>query len=172
MVIGRSFLDLLEFHRQLDEVFFRHQEALLASDVDRAVRILCVYEEALLDHMEDEESCLLPIYQQRATAVPGGPVELFLGEHRKMREFVKEFRAALAAMKTQAGRALTRAVVQLLDREFMFKHLVAHHDLREKNVLYPWLDRITTEEERPSLLKQCRGLDEASKGDQAFFTNH
>lgn len=33
-------------------------------------------------------------------------------------------------------------------------------------------DRITTEEECSSLLKKCQGLEEVSKGDQAFFANH
>lgn len=51
----------------------------------------------------------------------------------------------------------------------IFKHLAEHHDFREKNILYPWLDRITTEEERSSLLKQCRGPEEVGKRDQTFF---
>jgi hemerythrin superfamily protein len=37
----------------------------------------------------------------------------------------------------------------------MFKHLVEHHDLREQNILYPTLDRLTTEAERRDLLGRC-----------------
>jgi hypothetical protein len=44
--------------------------------------------------------------------------------------------------------------------ESMFKHLVEHHDLREQNIQYPALDRVTTIAERQDLLARCfTGLD-------------
>jgi hypothetical protein len=38
----------------------------------------------------------------------------------------------------------------------MYKHLVEHHDRRERNILYPQLDRVTSEQERARPLKACR----------------
>jgi hypothetical protein len=43
-------------------------------------------------------------------------------------------------------------VIKLFDEEATFKHVVEHHDLREQNILYPTLDRVTTEVERQELL--------------------
>ena len=156
MGVDRSFLELLELHEDLDELFFSHQEALLALNIYSAERLLRIYDEKLLRHMEDEERLLIPVYRDRAGAIPGGPAELFLGEHRKMKEFIKEFYATLATLEAEGGRPLRRAIVGLLDRQFMYKHLVGHHDLREKNVLYPALDRVTSAEERVALLRACR----------------
>ncbi len=167
-----SFVDLLKLHVRLDAIFACHQEALLCSDIERASELLGSYEAKLLPHMRDEEELLLPVYQARAGIVPGGPVELFLGEHRKMRAFLAEFHERLRGMRADQGSRLRRSIIALLDRQFMYKHLVEHHDLREKNILYPWLDRITTEEERSSLIKQCRGLEEMEKREQALVANH
>lgn len=155
MEIASSFLQLLDLHKKLEEMFLLHQEALLSLDVDRAVEILWEYEAKLLAHMKNEEELLLPIYQQRAGKIPGGPVELFLGEHKKMRLFLQEFHKAIVQMAAEEPARLRRSVLALLDRQFMYKHLVEHHDLREKNILYPWLDRITSDEERARLLKKC-----------------
>ncbi|MBI2087908.1 MAG: hemerythrin domain-containing protein [Deltaproteobacteria bacterium] len=153
--MSRSFLELLAVHEEADELFLRHQEALLSLDIQSAMSILGRYEGKLLAHMRDEEALLLPVYQARTKDVPGGPLELFLGEHRKMRGFIEEFHATLAQLCAQDGSTLKRSVIGLLDRQCMYKHLVEHHNLREKNILYPWLDRITSEEERAELLVRC-----------------
>lgn len=172
MTLNNSFLDLLVLHEKLNEMFLCHQEKLLSLDVNSAIGILRLYETKLLNHMQEEEQLLLPIYEARTERIPGGPVELFLGEHKKMRGFIREFREALSRMRAEEGHRLRRSIIALMDRQFMYKHLVEHHDLREKNILYPWLDQITTGQERFSLLKQCRGLEETDKGDQASLANH
>jgi hemerythrin-like domain-containing protein len=152
-----SFLTLLEVHRELDEIFFRHQEALLLCDIDRAIDELKIHERKLLIHMQDEEELLLPIYVARADKIPGGSLELFTAEHKKMKKFLAEFSETLPPMRAKAPSALRRSIIALLDRQFMYKHLSEHHDLRERNVLYPWLDRITSEDERRALLMKCLG---------------
>ncbi len=151
-----SFLALLRVHEHLNELFVAHQEALLEQDIARARERLLAYERALLAHMRPEEEILLPVYA-RAGAIPGGPIELFLGEHRKMREFLGRFHATLAELDAHPA-DLRRRIIRLFDEQAMFKHLVEHHDLREQNILYPALDRVTTETERRELLRQC--LDE------------
>jgi len=148
-----SFLALLRVHERLNDLFLRHQEALLEQDIVRARERLAAYERELLAHMRPEEDLLLPVYA-RAGAIPGGPIELFLGEHRKMREFLERFRTALAELEAHPTDR-RRRIIRLFDEQTMFKHLVEHHDLREQNILYPTLDRITTEAERRELLRRC-----------------
>lgn len=151
-----SFLGLLKLHRELDEMFLCHQEALLSLDVRSASEILSQYKPEILLHTKQEEDLLLPLYQARAGRIPGGPVELFLGEHKKMMGFIDEFQKALIRMRLESGSDLKRSIIALMDRESVYKCLVEHHSHRETNILYPWLDRVTTEEERAQLLKQCR----------------
>jgi hemerythrin-like domain-containing protein len=145
-----TFLSLLNVHDQLTELFLSHQEALLVDDIELARERLRVYERELLAHMQVEERLLLPVYE-RAGVIPGGQAVFFTGEHKRMREFISRFFKVLErpAPDVQTRR---RQIIVLLDQEAMFKSLVEHHDQREKSILYPALDRVTSEAERLDLL--------------------
>ena len=145
----KSFSDLLGLHQQLDELFLEHQRALLRLDLDRAATLLETYEAELLTHMRDEEELMIPLYRERATAPVGGTAEIFLGEHEKLRQYLVLFREELATMA--AAKDVERGVLFLLDSQHLFKRLLVHHDSREKKMLYPLLDQVTTEQERKSL---------------------
>jgi hemerythrin-like domain-containing protein len=149
-----SFRSLLVPHAALDELFYLHQEALLALDIPQALARLQDYQRALCRHMADEEELLLPLYRERAGPIPGGAPTLFLVEHQKMLQLLTGFQEQLTVL-VEAPSDLKRQVLRLLDQESMFKHLVEHHDLREQNILYPTLDQITTAAERRELLSRC-----------------
>lgn len=148
----KNFSDLLALHRQLDELFFEHQRALLQLDLDRASMMLNAYDAELLAHMRDEEELLIPMYRERAKAPVGGAAEIFLREHDKLRQFLVLFRAELERMA--AAHDLERSVLFLLDSQYLFKRLLVHHDTRERKFLYPLLDQITTEPEKASLFQK------------------
>ena len=145
-----TFLALEKEHEDLNELFFGHQEALLKQDVRLALERLDVYETKLLAHMKLEEEQLLPLYA-RAGSIPGGPAEFFTGEHKKMREFLLRFRATLLRLDLPDPN-ITRALISLFDAEAAYKSLTEHHEMREHNLLYPTLDRVTTAEERMKLI--------------------
>ena len=152
--LNKSFSELLDIHRSLDELFARHQYALLHFDFTGAAELLAHYNEYLTAHMRHEEELLLPVYSERATIERGGDTKLFLDEHEKMRNFV--------AMLTEALAELANAdppepkLLQLLDREFFYLKLCSHHDGREARFLYPALDTVTSDEERAELLEGSR----------------
>lgn len=148
-----SFSDLLNLHGQLNDLFLRHQESLIARRFAEAARRLTAFRRLIRRHIHDEEQRLLPLYDARAGVIPGGPVELFVGEHRKIVAFLDSFRAELRRIRSL--RSPSRAILALMDRQAMFKHLMEHHDSREKNILYPHLDRVTTPEERLRILGHC-----------------
>lgn len=145
----KSFSDLLTLHHQLDELFFEHQRALLRLDLDRASALLNAYEAELLAHIRDEEELMIPLYRERVNAPVGGAAEIFIGEHEKLRQYLVLFREELAKLAT--ANDLERGVLFLLDSQHLFKRLLVHHDSREKKMLYPLLDQVTTEQERESL---------------------
>src|SRR6185503_9449909 len=89
-----SFLPILKVHDHLNELFLLHQEALLTLDISLAQERLKEFEDELLAHMRMEEDILLPVYQ-RAGRIPGGPVEFFTGEHKRMLEAVDRIKTAL-----------------------------------------------------------------------------
>ncbi len=154
-----SFLSLLKTHARLTELFLSHQEALLMLDIRVARERLIEFERELWEHMQFEEERLIPLYE-RAGRISGGQVEFFTGEHKKMLLFLGRFKERLAHLEEDPS-GLKRAVIELFDDQALFKHLVEHHDQREKNILYPMLDRVTNEEERRELL-YCAEEDSAS----------
>jgi hypothetical protein len=154
----KSFSVLAEVHRWLDSLFLDHQLALLSLDLPAASACLKHYESNLKLHIEDEERALIPLYDARTENVPGGAVELFTGEHTKLTGFVAEFHGTLATLNGKPERELKLDIIKLFDREAICKGLVEHHHAREQNILFPWLDKVTCENERNTLLAGCASL--------------
>ena len=148
----KSFNDLLELHQRLDELFLEHQRALLRLNLERAAELLDEYERELLAHIRDEEALMMPLYQQRVTPPTGGAAEIFLGEHEKLRQFLVLFRAELEKLRHADDRE--RGVLFLIDSQHLFKRLLVHHDTREKKMLYPLLDEVTTDAERQAVFER------------------
>lgn len=145
----KSFSDLLELHGQLDQMFIEHQRALIRLDLDRAEQLLNDYQIGLLAHIRDEEILMLPLYRERVNPPVGGAADIFAGEHEKLRQFVALFRQEMA--KIRAMDDVELGVLFLIDSQHLFKRLLGHHDTREKKMLYPLLDEVTTEAERQEL---------------------
>ena len=144
-----TFTELLILHRELDELFFVHQRALMRMDIGEARRALEEFNSALLAHIHDEEELMIPIYLDRAVSPIGATAEIFLGEHNKIRQYLELFKAEMIKLKTTED--LERGVLFLIDSQHIFKRLLVHHDTREKKFLYPILDEVTTESERLEL---------------------
>lgn len=157
----KGLCDLLALHTELDGMFFVHQAALLHSEFADAASLLERYETALLMHIRDEEEILLPVYRERAAMIQGGDVRLFLDEHYKMSEFIK-------LLKTEVSRLIGEPkpeakLIWILDREAFYKRLCGHHDKREAEILYPELDRVTTDAEKTELLSRVNRSFAVSK---------
>jgi len=148
-----SFAELLNVHERLNELFLLHQEALLRLDLELAAGRLRIYERELRAHMRVEEDLLMPVYE-RAGKIVGGPPEFFIGEHRRMLEFLARFAVTLDELKVEGGDP-ARRVIRLLDEEAAFKGLCEHHDMRERNIFFPALDRVTDDAERQELIDRC-----------------
>ncbi|OHB77021.1 MAG: hypothetical protein A2Z34_08775 [Planctomycetes bacterium RBG_16_59_8] len=151
----RSFSRFLVVHRRIKRLFRAHQLALISLDLRKAKRLLEQFEWELLDHIRVEEQYLLPIYR-RAGDIPGGPEIFFTGEHRALRRFIANFKQIIRRYSVRQG-DIRKGVLAILDREAMFKGLLHHHDLRERNILYPALDRVATEAERRQFLSERGG---------------
>jgi hemerythrin-like domain-containing protein len=148
----RKLSELLDLHQDLEEIFYDHQVKLLRFEFDEALAILEQYEKALLTHIKEENSLLLPIYEKRGEIQKGGAVQMFYDEHEKLANHILLFKEEIDNLKNVEE--IERRLLWLLERESFFKKLADHHDIRETNFLYPELDRITSDEEKHELLKQ------------------
>ena len=150
----KSFNDLLEIHTWLDELFLEHQRSLLRLDLLAAKAALEAYTLELQAHIRDEEDVMIPLYRERAKAPVGGAPEIFLGEHDKLRHYLVLFREEIA--KLAVADDLERGVLFLLDSQHLFKRLLVHHDSRERKMLYPLLDEVTSEAEREAIFASLK----------------
>ena len=139
---------MLSLHARLDALFAGHQRALLDRDFVRAGAWLDRYRAQLLLHMDDEERHVLPLYAARGGDASDAPVKLFVGEHARMREFVGRSVAAIAALQQQPDDA---ALLALFDQQATYKNLLLHHDLRERNALYPRVEQWASASELQAL---------------------
>jgi len=141
---------MMGLHDDLAQTFFAHQTALLDRDFTRAATHLARYREQLFAHAQDEERHVLPRYRELGGDDGDAPVRLFLGEHDKLRTFVDEFTTRVAALCAHPDDV---KLLELLDRQATFKNLVLHHDLRERNVLYPFLQARLDADAQRSILE-------------------
>jgi hemerythrin superfamily protein len=146
-----TLMTLMDHHERLDALFAEHREALVGLDLDRAKERLEVWSRALFAHMEHEEKKILPRYAL-LPKVRGGGVDFFLGEHQRLRERIAEVKERLDPLDPTTPGLKTR-VVDLFDRLALLRGILEHHDLRERQLLYPRLDEATTEDERRALLE-------------------
>ena len=148
---------MMAAHDTYAQRFFAHQQALLDRDFARASRELGAYREILLAHMRDEEAYVLKRYEALGGDATDAPLRLFLGEHKNLRTFVDEF---VDRVESLAAKGSDHALLELFDREATYKNLMLHHDLRERNMLYPFLAARLSAKEQEQLLAAC-----ASAGD-------
>ena len=153
MTAKPTFSSVLAEHSELEDLFAKHQRALLTKDVPAAVATLKTFENQLGRHIAFEDQVLLPLYASKGTEVEGATLPIFHAEHHKLKEMAAKLARQTEALDGSAD--LLGAILQLLDDEALFKGLFAHHGLREENLLFPALDARTTEAEREKALRRA-----------------
>ena len=164
-----SFLQLIEVHDGLNEMFLQHQEMLLRFELDRAASRLNEYEIELKAHMKVEEELLMPVYR-RAGRIEGGPPEFFTGEHGRMLSLLGKIQVAIGDLKPGQS-DLPRRIIRIFDEEAVFKSLCEHHEQRERNIFFPALDRVTEEDERRELVARSLAANPAIRGNFESLTD-
>jgi hemerythrin-like domain-containing protein len=150
----RSILEMMDVHAELHELFAVHRDYVVGLEFGRALEALERFEAELRRHMAVEEQHILPLYERRVGHVLGGDPQFFYLEHKNILRNIDSAKEELRrlAADPQAGR---RQAHEFIDKEGILRHLLEHHDLRERNVLYPKLDEVLSAEERATLLETC-----------------
>jgi hemerythrin-like domain-containing protein len=148
-----TFTALLGVHAELDQLFLAHQEALVAGDLARALDALADFRRAFELHARQEDERMLPLFdfdgiERRDRA------EVFSLEHARLRELVARATGEMEAFERE-GDPTPRRILRALEREASFKHLLEHHDARERSALYPRLDLRVDPGTRRRVLDAC-----------------
>jgi regulator of cell morphogenesis and NO signaling len=148
-------LSLASEHDELEDLFEKHQRALLARDLHLSLVMIRAFENVLERHIEYENEVLLPLYAAKKAETEGATLPIFRSEHRKLREVCAKLTHSTAALNSSSD--ILASILTLLDEEALFKGLFSHHSLREENLLFPRLDACTTEWEREKALQKHPG---------------
>ncbi|MEJ2239635.1 MAG: hypothetical protein P8X82_15170 [Gemmatimonadales bacterium] len=92
--------------------------------------------------------------RERHKATKGIGAAVYSLEHKRMLQLLAKLRSRLQDL-ARCNKPTSRGIMSLLDQECTFKHLAEHHNMREHNVLYAELDRVTSPEERRELTRRC-----------------
>jgi len=147
----RSLLELMEVHASLHESFAVHRDLVVLRDFPRALEALDRFEQDLRVHMDQEEKVILPLYEERIGHVRGGDPQFFYLEHRNILRNLDRARESLRRLIRESKSGAREAHV-FLEEESLLYQLLEHHDLREKNVLYPRLSDALSPSEREDVL--------------------
>jgi hemerythrin-like domain-containing protein len=144
----------MDVHAGLHEQFAVHRDYVVGLDFPRALQELERFERELRVHMEAEEKVILPLYEQRVGHVLGGDPQFFTLEHQNLLRNLERAKEGLRQLISRADSG-RRQAHEFLQEESLFLQLLAHHDLREKNVLYPRLSEALSPEEVEEVLSKC-----------------
>lgn len=141
-------------HRELDELFLLHQEAVLLGRFDEAIKLLNCFKELHHLHMGFEDEKLIPKLDELGNR-GRWPASLYTDEHAKVRELMEKTEDNLLSLSKGklSNKDLRREIIAFLDKEKTFKGLCEHHQEREEAGMLPELDKHTDTKWRASIIE-------------------
>ena len=146
--------EIASCHVELEQLFFRHQEAVLTGDLPAAQEALRRYAVAHDLHKRFEDEHLFPKLAELDD--PGSwPLKIYVHEHDKIEARLEQITTTLNDLieRELHGTELRMALITLLDLEKSYKGLIEHHQEREEAGLLPALDAQTDPEWRRAVLE-------------------
>lgn len=143
--MGFSVADFMSHdHDRLDALFeeFRRTKT---QDPAQARRLWDEFRSGLERHIAWEEDVLFPAFEARTGMHETGPTVVMRMEHRQIRALLDEIAQALEAGRTDTD-ALEQDLLQVL----------GVHNSKEEGILYPWIDRELSDDERQALGARLR----------------
>lgn len=130
-------------HRNINDLFALHQEALIHSRFDAALKYFEDYASAQFAHMEEEENSIFPFCEEDMNGSEFPGFDVFLGEHRKISESFIHIRVLLNKwVKDNGGNKITRS---LRKAEASYIKLLQAHERKEEKYFFPRMERILGE---------------------------
>ncbi|MDP2653167.1 MAG: hemerythrin domain-containing protein [Candidatus Omnitrophota bacterium] len=136
-------------HDQLDG-FFKEFQASKHLDYPMAKGFFKQFKFGLQRHILWEEEILFPCFENKTGLVDSGPTWVMREEHRQIE-------AVLELLHQKVRRADPASD----EEESLLSSILAEHNRKEEEVLYPALDRLTSPEEKQAIFAGMESLPEA-----------
>ena len=135
-----------EDHEKLDGLFDQFQ-ALRACDYAEAKRYFKDFKFGLERHIAWEEQILFPLFEAKTRSKESGPTAVMRFEHKQIKEKLERLHAKVREESPDSD-----------EEESELLYLLAQHNKKEENILYPMIDQITSEEERKHIFHEMEQL--------------
>lgn len=131
-------------HRRLDSLFREFQQAK-ARDPRTAKPAFSEFKARLKKHIAWEEEILFPLFEKQSGMQAGGPTSVMRIEHREIE----------ACLEKIQGR-LDRGTADTGEWERRLTEVIASHDQKEEQVLYPWIDESVEAGEKKAAIERMK----------------
>lgn len=136
-------------HKRLDSLYLAFKNCCKENDSTQAVAYFMAYKEGIEKHIVWEESVLFPFFEQQ-TGMLHGPTRVMTMEHQQVYRLNE---AILACIEQQIPSAAF---------ELELEELLAGHNHKEENILYPMIDNNSNESQKAKLLLDIASLTNKS----------
>ncbi len=132
-------------HSRLEKLFESYS-TLKCNDFTKAKEYFKEFLFGLQKHIVWEETILFPAYEKK-TQITTGPTEVMRQEHRLIKQCLESIHKKVKNKDIST---------EILEKELLA--LLAQHNLKEENILYPSIDNLTNEEEKNEIFKTMDNL--------------
>ena len=130
-------------HDRLDNKIKKYSTEKLV-DIERAESIFLSFKSELERHIIWEEDILFPVFERKTGIKDGGPTSVMRIEHIQIKNHLQEIKRKLHARKIQDP----------CKEEIALFKILKLHNQKEENILYPSIDKLTSEQEKKQMIKQ------------------
>ena len=142
---------VLEFmekdHDRLDKIFEEFRKTKDTS-MPKARTMFHDFKTGLQRHIVWEEEILFPIFEKETGMRDSGPTSVMRLEHRQIKGFLEEIHKKVVEGNADGIDELEDGLLEVLKG----------HNYKEENVLYPWIDKETNEQERTKAFLKMKNL--------------
>lgn len=156
---------LEESHKDLYQWFLMHQECLLLQHDEHASACWQAFIACLRHHLEFENQYLLVDGVVDTSTLRWGLI-IYQKEHDKVLQKLNELTELFEYYLKQQGRVKRITVLELMEKQVTFRHLLEHHETREEEDLFKQLPEVRPEAIEAFIAheKIFEGLNDEVKG--------
>lgn len=138
-------------HERLDNLLEEFQAAS-SFDIESGREFFEKFKRGLEQHMAWEEEILFPFFESKTGMRGGGPTYVMRYEHDQLKTLLKDIQEKIN--KEETGE----------EQVNMLTTLLAQHNHKEENMLYPMIDESISSEERQEVFQKITGSPHTGSG--------
>ena len=139
-------LSFADDHVRLDQLLATYRQ-LKGVDFDRAKQAFKEFKVGLQRHIVQEERVLFPLFEEKTGMHDHGPTAVMRAEHRELARRLEAIHEQVRSRDVESD-----------TEEDALVEILAAHNCKEENILYPAIDRLLNDEEKAAAFRRMEAL--------------